>query len=733
MRKLLYIILAIALCAACHKEPVPVPEVETAEDILLAVEHEYKVESVKEERELYVIIFDAPTPVKVKKEHPSGIEKVELKKSDVTSFEEKPKSVDIVFKDGKSVSLAFCAWLSATFNTDYISFDEGQTSDGVFFEIKESNPESFTVNVTGCEEYADFQVELNKSGRGGCITFTPKSAGYFTVEATIELSNGRRSVYATVSLIRENFKFADGTVEKSFSFLEYERYFEVGMENADKSVAVMVPPECASWLQATVSTVNLNGKDKTTVCFLLSENPGNEARSAMVTVSREGGHRELYVNVSQIGSQMDGSFKKGLLAFYEALNGAQWNCNDNWGSDAPLFEWYGIKSCSVSTKALFGDDGFAYFGTDDRWILDLSANNMRGTVPEEFWKVCHCFSSIRISGEYLPTSTFPDYVWNENLSALDLSMSFMKVSLSSAIARAVNLESLLLQACTIEGGLPSELSTLSHLWELNCRECSLTGELPKNIGNLQSLEICYFDHNMDLGGVLPSSFYNLANLRSFDIGSTQIGGKLSPDIARLSRLEDFNISGCEFEGTIPEEFGQLEKIVSYDFQGNYFTAIPQFVRYIGFNSKEFRQWVGSAGFPLGVPYYQRDRKAGRPKDYIVVVPDVSQWPEILVDGQPLKRPGYYVDYDKCNLFKMPKWANIKYGISNWNTYRDGEAKFPEYPYADDLQYPADEYYYDGKDWRHPKLEHPAREYWFNGTDWVHDPSCPWDREYIDRL
>lgn len=721
--------MAIALCASCQKEPVPVPEKETPEDILLAVESVYKVESIKEEENGYVITFDSPTPIKVKEDHPYGIEKVELQKADVTSFEESTKTVEIVFKDGKKVSLAFSAWLSVSLNTDYISFEEGQKSDCVFFEVKECNPETYTVNVTGCEEYADYQVVLNKSEKGGCITFTPKKSGYFTVDATVEISNGRRTVFSTVSLIRENFKFLDGTVEKSFSFLEYERYFEIGMGQADKSVSVTVPQECSSWLQATVSTVNVDGQDKTTLCFLLSENAGTEVRNAHVTVSREGGHRELCVDISQIGAQMDGSFKKGLIAFYQALDGDRWNCNENWCSDAPIFEWYGIKSCSVSTKALFGDEGFAYFGTDDQWILELAANNMRGRIPDEFWKVCHCFTSMRISGEYLPTSTFPDYVWNENLLALDLSMSFMNVPLSSAIARAANLESLSLQACTIDGGLPAELTTLRNLRDLNCRECSLTGTLPQNIGSLQRLETCYLDHNMELRGALPSSFYNLANLRSFDIGSTQIGGKLSSDIARLTRLEDFCIAGCEFEGIIPEEFGLLENLAAYDFQGNYFSAIPQFVRFVGFNSKEFKQWVGSAGFPLGIPYYQRDKKAGRPDNYIVVVPDAFQWPEILVNGVPLKRPGYYVDYEKCNTLKFPLWANIKYGIFNWTTYRDGEAKFPEYPYADDLQYPADEYYYDGRDWRHPKLEYPAREYWFNGTSWVHDATCPWDQEY----
>ena len=204
---------------------------------------------------------------------------------------------------------------------------------------------------------------------------------------------------------------------------------------------------------------------------------------------------------------------------------------------------------------------------------------------------------------------------------------------------------------------------------------------------------------------------------------------MSSDIARLVNLESFDISGCEFKGTIPEEFGNLNKLAVYEFNGNYFSSIPQFVRYRGYNSRPYKQWIGSAGFPLGVPFYQRQVSDGRPENYIVIVKDAFEMSDIMVNGQPLMRPGYYVDYEKCRMAPLPVWANVKYGIFSWISYHDGAAKFPEYPYADDLQYSADDYYYDGREWRHPNLEYPAREYFYDGRQWVHDSSCPWDKEY----
>lgn len=722
--------LAFVSCVRDNLDPV-IPLEETTEEVILALQGTYKVETCEEKNSEYVLTFHNPTPVKIKKDYPDGIKEITIQKSVVNTLVNTPQKITIEFKDGVNAALSYYAWLDVSLNIDYVSFVEENTPESIFYRVEDSEPAKFVVSVSGGERYVDVKIESDKSEKGGCITFTPISPEYFTEEISIEFSNGEKTISIPVSLIKEEFKFADGTVSKDFSFKEYERYFEVGMSKADKSIAVSVPDD-APWIQACVSTENVDGLDKTTLCFLLAENIGGSTRHTTITVSKEGLHREMKIDISQIGSEMDGSLKKGLTAFYEALNGANWNHNENWCSEKQMFDWYGISASMVASRALFGGDGFVYFGTDDKWYLDLEANNMRGEIPMEFWRVSSCFEVITIVGEYLPSSNLSDLVWHEGLLKLDLSMTFMKAPLTPAISNAKNLQTLNLQCCSIPGTIPEEITGLSHLREVNLRECALTGSLPTSLGNMRELEILLLDHNMDLGGSLPSGFYQLRSLRSFDIGSTKIGGTLSSDIKRLTSLEDFFIGGCEFEGTIPEEFGQLENLAAYDFQGNYFTQIPQFVRYIGFNSKAYKQWVGSAGFPLGVPYYQRDKKDGRPENYIVTVPNAFVMPDIIVDGQPLPRAGYYVDYDKCNLMPLPVWAHVKYGIFTWNMCRDGEFKEPVYPYADDLQYPATEYYFDGKDWRHPNLDYPAREYFYDGKQWVYDASCPWDKEYKEQ-
>lgn len=693
----------------------------TGEQKLLSIEGRRELNSFYEKGQDYIFCLFS--------DNPTEDDTVCVNKSCISMVSDATKYVHVCFKDGKSIDLKFHSWLKATLSSTTLFFSERKDSAVLEYSV-ESSSGNVSVSIVGADEVLENEIIRGANKAQGSIKFKLVSgASSLRLNFTVRFESADKSVDIPMTSVLDDLRFSDGTVDKEFTFREYERYFELRMDKADKTVSVSVSPESSSWLQAGVSNVRVDGSDYTYICFLVSENRENWERKGNVRVCHEGSESYLDVTVNQIAANSKKSLRNALASFFNSLNGNDWNENDGWCTDRPLFEWHGITASNVTSKAFFGENGYAYFGTDDKWAIELSANNMRGTIPDEFWKAADCFSIIRITDEYIPEAQVPDYFWNGNLETLDLSMSFINVPLGPQIAGASNLVSLSLQSCNVACPFPSEITRLSSLKELNLRECHLYGTLPESLGNMRDLQVFLLDHNMDLGGKLPQSFYYLSSLRIFDISSTAIGGRLTSDIARLSNLEYFNIDGCEFTGTIPEEFGTLKKLSVYEFNGNYFKAIPQFVRYIGFNSYPDKQWVGSAGFPLGVPFYQRDESTGRPDNYVVTVKDAFEIPYILVDGRPLKRPGYYVDYEKCKMLPFPVWANKKYGMYDWVSYRDGEAKFPSYPHADDLQCPADEYYFDGKHWRHPQLSHPAGEYFFNGKEWVHDASCPWDKEY----
>ena len=64
-----------------------------------------------------------------------------------------------------------------------------------------------------------------------------------------------------------------------------------------------------------------------------------------------------------------------LKSFYEKTGGPQWSHNDNWLSDKPLSDWYGINE-----DTYYGDFNCPYNHIQK---LDLNLNNLTGPFPEE--------------------------------------------------------------------------------------------------------------------------------------------------------------------------------------------------------------------------------------------------------------------------------------------------------------------------------------------------------------
>ena len=65
--------------------------------------------------------------------------------------------------------------------------------------------------------------------------------------------------------------------------------------------------------------------------------------------------------------------REALVALYNATNGENWFESDNWLSDAPLGEWYGVNT---------NDDGRVI-------ALDLNFNGLSGEIPAELGSLSH--------------------------------------------------------------------------------------------------------------------------------------------------------------------------------------------------------------------------------------------------------------------------------------------------------------------------------------------------------
>ena len=513
-----------------------------------------------------------------------------------------------------------------------------------------------------------------------------------------------------------DFYFADNTVSKSYSFLEYERIFDVEMKKDYSDVTVEIPEEFKSCIEVW-------SKSGDNYKMHLLQNNGNRERTIEVKFKMKGADHDLVLKINQVGDDMKGSMRHALVALYNATSQLGWYRKDNWCSSKPISEWYGISPAFETIN--LAEVGPVCLGEEDLWDISLFCNNMKGIIPDEFWDICDKFRSIDLNGNmdlskaiqlgelYLKGSKAPDTIWHKKLVKLDLGFTGIAITLDSKVAKSPNLTELNLSRCEVNGAIPKELLKLEKLRILELEDAGLSGNIPENIGDLKNLEVLYLCDNLELGGVFPESIYELTNLRSLDIGATKISGTLSPKIKNLKNLETLYVFMTQMEGDIPEEIGLLTKLFEYysriDFAGSHFTNIPEFFRFIHYVNGDWESWG----------YFGDHHQLKKGYD-------------ITLD----MRFSFFINYrDSYITLPMPKWYKERYKVLCWEvglTYRSQEIDVnydPKYPYADDLQYPADQYYFDEKlgAWTHPSYNgKAAKHYHIVNGEWTYDENFDWN-------
>ncbi len=219
-----------------------------------------------------------------------------------------------------------------------------------------------------------------------------------------------------------------------------------------------------------------------------------------------------------------------LIDLYNATAGDNWISNDNWLTNAPLDEWYGVitngNGCVDS--------------------LSLSNNNLNGNLLD--------------------------------LNLLDLRYFNCGINeINGIIPNFTNLPELEYFYCNdnnLEGTIPN-FTTLSKLVQFRCDNNNLSGTIP-NFTNLHSLGSLECSKNKNINGNIPN-FTNLPNLRYFNCSNNQLGENI-PNFTNLPNLEYFNCSNNQLVGTIPDfaNLGSLENLFCNDNQlsGCFSTSLP---------------------------------------------------------------------------------------------------------------------------------------------------------------
>ena len=154
--------------------------------------------------------------------------------------------------------------------------------------------------------------------------------------------------------------------------------------------------------------------------------------------------------------------RNALVALYESTDGPNWRNSDNWLTDAPLGDWFGVETDSsgrvVGLTMAYQDD------RTDQWI----SNNLSGPIPPE-------------------------------------------------LGDLANLEYLQFFSNSLTGPIPPELGRLTRLIAIDFNGNNLSGSIPAELGNLASLRSLHLWGN-SLTGPIPQSFLQLDDLALFWIG-----------------------------------------------------------------------------------------------------------------------------------------------------------------------------------------------------------------------
>ncbi len=215
-----------------------------------------------------------------------------------------------------------------------------------------------------------------------------------------------------------------------------------------------------------------------------------------------------------------------LVALYHAANGPNWVDNENWLSDTPLDDWYGVDT-DADGRVVRVNLGGRLDSQNGRWIR----HGLKGAIPPELGSLA-------------------------KLEGLWLYVNELSGTIPPELGSLAGLQRLSLSANELSGAIPTELGSLTDLRSLNLSDNSLTGPIPPNLGSLASLEQLDLWGN-NLTGSIPPQLGKLSSLTRLSLNTNSLTGPIPPELGNLASLEQLDLWRSNLTGSIPPQLGKL--------------------------------------------------------------------------------------------------------------------------------------------------------------------------------
>ena len=370
---------------------------------------------------------------------------------------------------------------------------------------------------------------------------------------------------------------------------------DVEMESVAGEAAAVDPSEYFSDPDGDALSYEAESSDRAVATVSVSGNVvrvvgvATGAASVTVTASDPEGLSAEQSFAVRVGPHPD---RVALVAFFEATNGANWANNDNWLTDAPLRDWYGVDTdgfgrvVGVNLAGRWDDEAREWVphGLEGpippalgdlanlRW-LDLSNNELSGPIPPELNGLSN-LERLNLGGNGLSGPIPPELGGLSDLRDLGLWGNALAGAIPPELADLANLRWLELGGNGLSGAIPRQIGGLSDLRSLGLWDNDLTGAIPPELAGLSNLRWLELGGNA-LSGPIPREMGSLSALRSLGLWDNDLTGEIPPELGKLANLENLSLGGNDLAGPIPPELGDLSNLRGLWLQNNELTSLPR--------------------------------------------------------------------------------------------------------------------------------------------------------------
>ena len=344
--------------------------------------------------------------------------------------------------------------------------------------------------------------------------------------------------------------------------------------NTSVDLDINVSDNAKSWIKQ-VSTRALETKS---LHFDIANSTQSENREGIITISGAGITQDIIIK--QKGNEILEKERAALITFYHATNGSNWKdsygtiVNENWCSDKPVGEWYGIKTNNLG------------YVTDITFVL----GNLTGYIPVEIGNL-ESLKNLRLISNPELTGEIPKEIGK--CKELEFFM-VEETAITGTIPKELfDCQKLKVIALTdnrqLTGNIPPEIGKLQKLVTIGMARTGIAGEIPAEIGNLANIEALYLSGN-GFTGSIPQTIDGCKNLKWLDLAGNQLSGPLPTTLGNCENLIYVDLQGNRLEGDIPTSVIQNDKLWEHSWgsilYGNLFNTDNIVIPAPGFKVKD---------------------------------------------------------------------------------------------------------------------------------------------------